>query len=74
MGGGLMWIARIAQPEAIYAASATARTFPEGRIIEENEESGQISEIEEDLTREKKNDFWNMPRFTKSLQGKTNGC
>ena len=50
-----MWIARIARPEAIYDASAAARTFPEARIIEENEEGGDISETgEEDLTREEK--------------------
>ena len=44
--GELMWIGRIARQWAIYDASATARTFAEGRIIEGNEESGEISGIE----------------------------
>ena len=47
--------ARIARPDAIYDASAAAQTFPERKTIEENEESGEISKIEEgNLTKAKK--------------------
>ena len=45
--------------------------FTEGIIIEENEESEEIAEIdeEEDLTRDNQNDFGHMRGFTKFLQG-----
>ena len=45
----LMLIARIARHGAIYDDSAAAQTFPEGNITAENEESEDISKIEEDL-------------------------
>ena len=71
----LMRIARIGRPEAIYDASAAARTFTDGRTIGGNEESGEISEIEEEnLTRERQTIFGLMRGFTKFLQGETNGC
>ena len=44
-----MLIARIARHGAIYDDSAAAQTFPEGNITAENEESEDISKIEEDL-------------------------
>ena len=58
-----MRIARIARPVAIYDASAAARTFSTGELIEFSEEGNLFSENEEKESFSEQQDFDRMPGF-----------